>query len=185
MSQHLITVSSVSPAVMPSRCCTAPATWRCTTAAPHGFCAATKSLRSPAPSWCVNPFHTRPTSTRRWTAGPSWADTVWTWSSPTVMKSKEADFAVWHSQRDMVLKLFSSTYFIICFRMFCFLYCVIEILSLYIRVQSQIRQSSSSVCKNKTIWTGWIKGKVFSNDLSKGKSRTVLHFYCLLLIYKT
>ena len=69
-----------------SRCCTAPDTWGCTTAAPPGCCAASRSPPSPAPSWCVNPSHTRPTSTRRWTAGPSWADTAWTWSSPTVTR---------------------------------------------------------------------------------------------------
>lgn len=73
----------ICPPAAPSRCCTAPGTWRYTTAAPHECCAASKSLRLPAPFWCVNQSRTRPTSTRRWTAGPSWADTAWTWSTPT------------------------------------------------------------------------------------------------------
>lgn len=70
------------------RCCTALDSWKCTTAAHRGGCAASGSLLSPALSWCVSPSLTRPTSTRRWTPGPSLAGTAWTWSSPTATRGK-------------------------------------------------------------------------------------------------
>lgn len=81
-------VASSQESLYSGRCCIALDNWKCTTAAHQGACAASGSLLSPALSWCVNPSHTHPTSTNRWTAGPSSADTAWTWSSPTVTRGK-------------------------------------------------------------------------------------------------
>ena len=72
------------PPRLVSRSCTARARWRSTTTAPlTAVSAAARSRCYPASSSCVSRSSTHPTWTSHWTARPSWAATVWTWSSPT------------------------------------------------------------------------------------------------------
>lgn len=54
---------------------------------PRGLCGFKEPPLTCAVLMC-EPILTRPTSTHRWTARPSWADTAWTWSSPTVTRGR-------------------------------------------------------------------------------------------------